>query len=203
MKLKYWKKSERSAYLSLDDEIWGVLSLRTLQRLHPFSSELDISETQSQHLISELEKKAWWQITEYLAKAEHSEHQCRLFLGRKDYHKSIIDRCIELCKEKGYLDDARFAEILIRSLFERGKSARAITEKLYEQRIPPALYEPILQELQDPEQNRQLLREQIQKLLYKHRAQEPWKAKEKVYASLFRKGFSLDEIAQAWEGPDE
>ncbi|MCB5270445.1 MAG: recombination regulator RecX [Candidatus Cloacimonetes bacterium] len=203
MKLKYWKKSERSAYLSLNDEIWGVLSLRTLHKLYPLSCEAEISEAEAQHLISELEKKAWWQITEYLARAEHSEHQCRLFLGRKDYHKSIIDQCIELCKEKTYLDDARFAEILIRSLFERGKSKRAIIEKLYAQRIPPALYEPILQELQDPEQNQTLLREQIQKLLYKHRAQEPWKAKEKVYASLFRKGFSLDEIAQAWESPDE
>ncbi|MCB5265920.1 MAG: recombination regulator RecX [Candidatus Cloacimonetes bacterium] len=203
MKLKYWKKSERSAYLSLNDEIWGVLSLRTLHRLYPLSCEAEISEAEAQDLISELEKKAWWQITEYLARAEHSEHQCRLFLGRKDYHKSIIDKCITLCKEKTYLDDARFAEILIRSLFERGKSKRAIIEKLYAQRIPPSLYEPILQELEDPEQNRELLREQIQKLLYKHRAQEPWKAKEKVYASLFRKGFSLDEIAQAWEGPDE
>ena len=203
MKLKYWKKSERSAYLSLNDEIWGVLSLRTLHRLYPLSCEAEISEAEAQHLILELEKKAWWQITEYLAKAEHSEYQCRLFLGRKDYHKSIIDKCIALCKEKTYLDDARFAEILIRSLFERGKSKRVIIEKLYGQRIPPSLYEPILQELQDPEQNQQLLREQIQKLLYKHRAEEPWKAKEKVYASLFRKGFSLDEFAQAWEGPDE
>ncbi|MDD2230416.1 MAG: regulatory protein RecX [Candidatus Cloacimonetes bacterium] len=203
MKLKYWKKSERSAYLSLNDEIWGVLSLRTLHRLYPLSCEAEISEAEAQDLISELEKKAWWQITEYLARSEHSEHQCRLFLGRKDYHKSIIDKCIELCKEKTYLDDARFAEILIRSLFERGKSKRSIIEKLYAQRIPPSLYEPILQELQDPEQNQTLLKEQIKKLLYKHRAQEPWKAKEKVYASLFRKGFSLDEISQAWEGPDE
>ena len=96
MKLKYWKKSERSAYLSLNDEIWGVLSLRTLHRLYPLSCEAEISEAEAQHLILELEKKAWWQITEYLAKAEHSEYQCRLFLGRKDYHKSIIDKCIAL-----------------------------------------------------------------------------------------------------------
>lgn len=199
MKLKYWKKSEASAYLSLDDEIWGVLSNRTLQRLYPLACELEISGSEAQKLISELEKKAWKQITEYLARAEHSEHQCRLYLGRKDYHQSIIDQCIGLCKEKGYLDDARFAEILVRSLLERGKSVRAITEKLYEQRIPPSLYEPILQELQDPVQSQELLKEQIQKLLFRHRAQEPWKAKEKVFASLFRKGFALDEISQAWD----
>lgn len=202
MKLNYRKKNERSAYLSLNDEIWGVLSLRTLQRLSPLSDEAEISETESQKLISELEKKAWRQITEYLARAEHSTQQCRLFLARKDYHQSIIDKCIRLCLEKGYLDDARFAGILIRSLFERGKSKRAITEKLYEQRIPPSLYEPILQELEDPEQSRALLKEQIQKLLFRHRAQEPWKAREKVLASLFRKGFSLDDIHQAWDDLD-
>ncbi|MCB5254004.1 MAG: RecX family transcriptional regulator [Candidatus Cloacimonadaceae bacterium] len=199
MKLKYWKKSEASAYLSLNDEIWGVLSNRTLRRLYPLASELEVSETEAQELISRLEKKAWAQITEYLAKAEHSEHQCRQYLGRKNYHNSIIDKCIELCKTKGYLDDARFSEILIRSLLERGKSTRAISEKLYEQRIPASLYEPILQELQDPEQSLELLKQQIQKLLFRHREQEPWKAKEKVFASLFRKGFPLDDITRAWD----
>ncbi len=199
MKLKYQKKNERTAYLSLNDEIWGVLSLRTLQKLYPLADELEISQEEAQKLISDLEKKAWRQITEYLARAEHSEHQCRLFLGRKDYHKSIIDKCIKLCLDKGYLDDTRFAEILIRSFYERGKSQRGIIEKLYEQRIPPSIYEPLLRELEDPQLSQKLLREQIQKLLFTHRAQEPWKAKEKVFASLFRKGFSLEEIAKAWD----
>jgi regulatory protein len=203
MKLNYRKKNERRAYLSLNDEIWGVLSLRTLHRFAPPDQDLELSDQAAQDLISELEQRAWWQITDYLAKAEHSEHQCRNFLSRKDYHPSIIDKCITLCKEKGYLDDARFAEILIRSLFERGKSKRAIITKLYQERIPAAVYEPLISQLQDPALNQAQLIEQIHKLRYRHREEQPYKAKEKIFASLFRKGFGLDEITQAWDAADQ
>lgn len=199
MKLKYWKKTERTAYLSLDDLIRGVLSIRTLRHLFGSETELEISDEAAIDLIQKLKKQAWTQITDYLAKAEHSEHQCRNFLERKSYAPDIIDEVIALCKDKGYLDDSRFASILIRSLLERGKSQRAIIQKLREQRISKDIYEPLLEDLYDPRRGHQLLTEQIDKLLFRHHETEPRKAKEKIFASLYRKGFSLDEISSAWE----
>jgi len=203
MKLKYWKKTERSAFLSLDDTVWGVLSLRTLHHLYPFASEQEISGQEAQELIKLLQNSAWKQLTDYLAKAEHSEHQCRNFLRRKEYHPQIIDQCIRLCKEKGYLDDARFAGILIKSLFDRGKSRRAITNKLYEHSISPSIYEPIIKDLHDPVAEQEMMKEQIQKLSFRYRELEPYKAKEKIFASLFRKGFSLEAINSAWNALDK
>ncbi len=178
--------------------MWGVLPSRTLHYLYPFSPEQEISDAQAEELKAALEARAWWLITEYLAKSEHSEHQCRAYLKKHSFHPSIADKCIALCKAKGYLDDHRFAEIYIRSMLERGKSRRAIIQKLSEHRIPPEALSALFEEQEEPQQSLDLLKEQISRLLWKHRAQEPRKAKEKVYASLYRKGFTLEDIGEAW-----
>ncbi len=202
MKLKYWKKTKHSAYLSLDDLVWGVLSVRTLHHLFPYGEEIEISDDAAHELIEKLENAAWHHLTDYLAKAEHSENQCRNFLMRRAYHQDIIDKCIHLAKEKGYLDDIRFAEILIRSLYERGKSRRAILMKLRLEKISPQIAEPLLESLHDPESSKSFLKDQIVKLSFRHRDEQPYKRKEKIFASLFRKGFSLDEISSAWDDID-
>lgn len=198
MLLKYWTKNKNHSFISLDGEVWGVLPTRTLHHLYPFVSEIQISETQADELIALLEKRAWWMLTDYLAKSEHSEHDCRNYLRKHSFQEGIVDKCIGLCIEKGYLDNRRFAEIYIRSLLERGKSKRAILMKMKEHRLDASVAESLLAELDDGKQSREMLKEQIIKLMRKHHQEEPRKAKEKIYASLYRKGFSLDEIADAW-----
>lgn len=201
MKLKLWKKSERDrkAFVSLNDELWGVLSVKTLQSfLYPVPCELEIREDDAHILQKALRDAAWWEVTDYLARAEHSSHQCRALLARRFYHESIIRKCLELCSEKGYLDDSRFAEILIHSLVERGKSKRAIIAKLREQRLPSSLYEPLLEQLYDPKENASRLTEEISKLLFKYRELPKPSQKDKVFTSLYRKGFDLDDISAAW-----
>ncbi len=119
-------------------------------------------------------------------------------MRKHSFQEGIADKCIALCIEKGYLDNRRFAEIYIRSLLERGKSKRAILMKMKEHRLDASVAESLLAELDDGKQSREMLKEQIIKLMRKHHEEEPRKAKEKIYASLYRKGFSLDEIADAW-----
>lgn len=180
--------------------MWGVLPSRTLHHLFPFQTELEISPAQAEELISLLEKRAWWLITEYLADCEHSEFQCRAYLKRNSFHPEITEKCIAVCKEKAYLDDYRFAEIYIRSMLERGKSKLSILQKLAEHRIDKSVVNQILDEQADPDQHLIQLKEQIARLLWRYRTEDPRKAKEKVYASLYRKGFSLDDIGEAWRG---
>jgi regulatory protein len=201
MKLKFWTKHDktRAAYVSLDSTIWGVLDIRTLRSMHPFADEIELDETGSKEIIKLLEDRVWWLLTEYLAKAEHSEHQCREYLSRKDFHPSLIDKAISLAKEKKYLDDRRFAEILIRSLVDRKKSKRYIIQKLYAQKIPESIYAEHLEGAIDPEAGRDMLAEMINKLRYQHRELPLFKQKEKAFASLYRKGFELEDIAAAWE----
>jgi len=201
MKLKYWTKNDKSraAYVSLDNEIWGVLDIRTLRSMYPFACELDLDEAQEQEIMKLLESRVWWLLGEYQAKAEHSEQQCREYLTRKEFHGSLIEKAITIAKDKKYIDDARFAEILIRSLLDRGKSKRYIIQKLFTHRIPESLYLPLLSDAIDPEYSRNALREMIEKLRHQYRELPPFKQKEKVFASLYRKGFDLEDIAAAWE----
>ena len=200
MILKYWTKHEKSraAYVSLDDELWGVLPLRTLRHLYPLGAQAELDEAGVNELKELLEKRVWQLLTEYLAKAEHSEHQCRSYLKRKDFHHTIIEKAISIALEKRFIDDARFSEILVRSLVERGKSRRYITQKLYEQRIPEALYQPFLEEYLSADTLKENLDAQMAKLLIRYRTEPPAKQKEKIFASLYRKGFELEDIAAAF-----
>lgn len=199
-KLKYWAKTEkaRAAYVSLNDELWGVLELRTLRSLYPLSQDIELDEAGVKEIVALLEKRVWWLLCEYLAQAEHSEYQCREYLKRKDFHPNLIQKAIALAKEKKLLDDRRFSEILIQSLLDRGKSKRYIIEKLYAHKIPASLYEELLAEIVQPEQVRDNLSEQMQKLLDRYRNETPAKRKEKVFASLYRKGFELEDIAACY-----
>lgn len=198
MILKYWTKTKRLSYISLDNVVWGVLPVRTLHHMYPFAMEQEISVSQAEELFRELEKRAWWILTDYLAKAEHSEKQCRMLLARHSFHADIADKCIALCKEKGYLDDSRFAELYIRSLQEKGKSPRMISQKLKEQGIAGEIAQELLSALDDPAGREELLQDQISRLLYKYRELQPFKAKEKIFASLYRKGFSPEDIYTAF-----
>ena len=201
MKLRYWKRFEtdRAVFISLDEQLWGVLNLRTLQAILPYHTDEEISQELATKLIETLKKKAWWQLTEYLAKSEHSTKQATDYLKRKHYHPEIIAECISLCTEKQYLNDARFAEILIRSLLERGKSKRIILQKLHEQNIASSVYESILQETEEPEEYKDRIISLMNDLVRKHQDLPRHKCKEKVFASLYRKGFDLDDISAAWE----
>ncbi|MFA7543130.1 MAG: RecX family transcriptional regulator [Candidatus Cloacimonadaceae bacterium] len=201
MKLKYWAKTEkaRTALVSLNDELWGVLELRTLRSLYPLSQEVELDEAGQREIVSLLEKRVWWLLCEYLAQAEHSEYQCREYLKRKEFHPSLIQKAITLALEKKLIDDRRFSEILIQSLIDRGKSKRYIIEKLYAHKIPANLYETLLEMIVQPEQVKDNINAQMQKLLDRYRELPPAKRKEKVFASLYRKGFDLEDIISRWQ----
>ncbi|MCB5260211.1 MAG: regulatory protein RecX [Candidatus Cloacimonetes bacterium] len=198
MLLKYWTKNKQLSFISFDDELWGVLPQRTLHFLFPFQSETEISPAQETELKLELEKRAWKLITDYLAKSEHSEYQCHIYLQNKHFHPTIVHKCLKLLKMKGYLSDRRFAEIYIQSMLERGKSKNAIRFKLKEHKISDDIFNELWENLQDPILRKELLEEQIANLLVRYRHEEPQKAKQKVFTSLYRKGFCMDEISDAW-----
>lgn len=198
MILNYWAKNKASAFVSLDGLCWGVLPLSTLRHLFPFG-ETELSEAETEELKELLRRRAWQLLLDYLARQEHSKLECNNYLKRHQFHPSIIESCIRQATEKNFLNDNRFAGLYIQSLFERGKSRRQIIVKLKEKGITEAIYEELLEELADPAAQRELLKEQIEALKYRHRELAPPKRREKVFSSLYRKGFSLDEISEVYD----
>ena len=196
MILKLLKKSDKETkiWIYLDDELWGTLPARVLQRFLPLPFEEQVSEEEAEEIKSALIDSAKNRLLDYLAEFERSTRQCRNLLKRHHYHDSIIHPLIAEATSLGYLDDSRFAEILVRSLAERNKSRNYIVGKLFLQGITASIYEPYLEEYICKTDVRTYLAAEISKLKVRYRELPPAKQREKIIASLYRKGFDLDDI---------
>ena len=200
MLLKIQKKfeKERNSQVTLDNVCWGILPDRILLPHYPIPYEGEIGEDKAEELVSLISGFARDQLFKYLGDAEHSSRQCADFLKRKKIHPSLIDGLIADFIEKKYISDARFVNILVESLFQRGKSKNYVIGKLRELKMPEELWEKSLKEHYNPEANLENLKEQVLKLKLNYKDLPLAKQKEKIVRSLYRKGFDLDDIFAAW-----
>ncbi len=202
MILQIRKTTEKAflASISLDDTVWGTLPARVLLTLYPVPCRLQIEDEQAEELKASLLSAAQNRLLDYLAKFEHSEFQARIYLQKYRFHSSLIEQAIAEAKERKYLDDDRFAEIYVRSLAERNKSRNYIVGKLHEQRIPPPIYQPYLDEYLVREDQVLYLKEQIDRLRLRYADKSPREQREKIIGSLYRKGYDLEQINEAMRG---
>jgi len=200
MHLKMQKKFERdkSSIVTLDGIERGILPDRILLPLFPIPYEGDIVDSQADELLETISHQARQQLLKYVADSEHSTRQCHDYLSRKLYPKALIDNLITEFQDKKYIDDARYLRILIGSLIDRKKSKRAILTKLRETRLPSVLWETTLNELFKQADNLENLKEQVLKLRLSYAELPLTKQREKIFTSLFRKGFDLEDIHTAW-----
>jgi len=201
MFLKITKKAEKdkNSLIIMDNEIRGILPDRILLTYFPLPFAGEIDGEQGKELLSLIEKNARQQLWKYVSAQEHSSVQCRQFLARKKYSAELIDTLLKEFQTKKYIDDQRYVQILIASLVERKKSKRAIILKLKETHLPTELWEGKLKEIYNSEEEKENLKEQFDKLLFRYRNLPLNKQKEKVFASLYRKGFNLDDIHTVWQ----
>ncbi len=198
MLLKIWtdRPQDRKAKLSIDNTLWGTLPCGVLLSLYPVPSEQEIDHAGFDRLRLLLSERAYSLLLDYLAKQERSTWQCRQNLRKHSFHPSIIEECIKTATTAHYLDDTRFAELLARSLAERKKSRVYAVNKFYEHKIPPETYEPFLDEYFRPQEQKEWLLPQVQKLQSRYQALPPYEARNKIIASLYRKGYELELILE-------
>lgn len=199
MTLRISPKNRFTAIIELDSVCRGTLPKKALPANYPELFTGEISAAEGEELLSLLRERAFNLLLDWLAQAERSTLQCRNFLKRKLYHSTIIEDAIARCQEFKYVDDTRFAGVLIRSYVARRASKRAIIAKLREQRVPSSIWEPLMTELYGKEETSENLGELMQKYCVTHRDLPRPKLKEKVFTYLFRKGFELTDILAAWE----
>ncbi len=200
MHLSLTKKFEcdRSSIVTLDNIVRGILPDKILLTLFFIPFEGLIPEQQAVELLDIINHQAHQQLLKYISDSEHSSRQCREYLTRKLYQKATIDKLITDFTARKFIDDARYLKLLTESLIERKKSKRAIIAKLRETRLPSELWEEMIGELFNETDNLENLKEQVLKLRV-HYAELPLsKQKEKIFVSLFRKGFDLDDVQSAW-----
>lgn len=124
--------------------------------------------------------------------SERSEHAVRQRLAKEGFTNEEIDEAVSRALDYGFIDDMRFAAILIRSRLSQGKGTAGIQRELREHGIEiddvPGWPEEFVEE--DDEYNRAL------QYLDKH----PTRSKNKrdgAYRKLVQRGFSSSVAASA------
>ena len=82
-----------------------------------------------------------------LVRREHSRRELHFKLERREIDATVIDVVLAQLVEDGYLSDARFAEVFVRSRHERGVGPLRIRAELRERGVEDALVEAAFREL--------------------------------------------------------
>jgi len=137
-------------------------------------------------------KKAKERVVRSLQFSDKSEYTMRSKLAEDKYDADIIDAAIEWAKSKKYLDDERFAESFIRCHADN-KSKRKLAFDLQEKGVASDL---IARAIEDADIDEDA---QIKSILEKKKYSKDLdkKEKDKIIASLARKGYSWGAIKKA------
>lgn len=197
MKIEYRpKEGHREVFLIfLDQEPWREVHLAIFGRRPKWPSAVE-SCSVWQDQFNELEYQA---VKQYVLRRLSSQHyhsaQLTKLLKERFVQSSTIERVIEECIHWGYLNDEAWVESFMRSRLRRC-SLRSLIPKLQARGLPSSLIKEIAAHWQDSDQEV----ETVKKLLetkYRSKDLKQPQERQKVIASLLRKGYPFTSIKQA------
>lgn len=154
----------------------------------------ELKEEDYQEIVTViLVKRSKLRAMHLLKSMDRTEKQLRDKLKDGGYPPDVIDTALDYVKGYGYIDDHRYASNYIRT-YRESKSQKRIMYELEMRGIPKDLYGGYLEDNPADEMV------QIEKWLKKKRYSNEdgdFKIKQKMAASLARKGFSYDNIQRA------
>jgi len=131
--------------------------------------------------------KAYVRALDLVSRRLRSEKEIRDYAWRKQWSEEVRERVVERLKDRGYLDDAKFAEAFVRSrVNSRSFSRRKMEQELMKKGIGRDL---IAQALASEDFDES---ESLKKLVAKKRAR--YESDEKLTQYLVRQGFRYDDI---------
>jgi regulatory protein len=185
------KNSERVS-IFLDGKYSFSLSLDELVT-HKLKNNDELSEADAKKFkkISD-DGKLRARSLEWLMNRPHSEREFRDYLYRKKAAPEQIESLVNEFSEKGYLDNAKFAEWFSELQSRRNKSNRAIRAELLKKGISRQAIEEVMEEQGGDELERlkALIAKKSKSSRYKN---DPLKLKQ----YLASQGFSYDSIKEA------
>jgi len=105
------------------------------------------SNTEPESGFAEARQKAYACALRLLVRREHSARELRFKLERREIDVAVIDEVLAQLVDDGYLSDARFAEVFVRSRYERGVGPLRIRAELRERGVEDHLVEDAFREL--------------------------------------------------------
>ncbi len=179
----------------LNDEFAFVLYKGELRR-YGIKQDMVFTEELQQEIVGNvLVKRAKLRAMHLLEKNDRTEADVRQKLRDNLYPPSAIDEAIAYVKSYHYIDDERYAANYIR--YKSASSSRnEIRQTLLQRGISKETIDAQL-EGSDFDESELIIK------LMKKRCKEPeqlsYEDKQKLFAYLYRKGFSFDKIGKAWD----
>ncbi|MFZ5974181.1 MAG: regulatory protein RecX [Bacillota bacterium] len=197
-------------------EITGLVPLRGVRgRLRVFLDEeyaFTVSEKKIAHMelkvgnaidpremletVCEDEKnRALHSALYFLGRAERSRAQVVRYLEAREYLPEIIEGVIEKIEEYGYVNDTRFAGMLLNDRAKiRGKSRRAIKHEMAEKGLDAQTIEDAMAQYDQADEHRNAMH--IAKKYYMKNEGNRQDFERKAGAALFRRGYDYDVIRE-------
>jgi len=137
-----------------------------------------------------------------LLKMDRTEADVRQKLEEGGYPSEAVDAAIDYLKSFHYLDDYRYASEYIR-IKSGSMSCRMIKQKLSEKGISKNVIEEVYNEIDSEDKSDreiELIRKLIDKRCKGRTSDMEYREKQKLYAYLYNKGFSIENIDRAYNG---
>lgn len=133
--------------------------------------------------------KAFMRAYDQLSRRARSEWELRDYLKRKEYEEPIINQIITTLQDKGYVDDAKFAESWVRNRrLLKATSKMRLRQELRQKHVSDEVISRALEEDETSEQD------VLKDLVTRKRQQSRYQDTEKLTAYLLRQGFRYDDI---------
>ena len=130
-----------------------------------------------------------------LDKRDYSRRELLRKLTEKGIDEADAGAALDRLEELGFVDDARYAPIVVRHYAAKGYGRRRVQEELQRRGIPRELWDSALEELPEQEDTLdRLLRSRLRGADPDDRA-----ALKKASDALLRRGFGWEEIQEAAE----
>ncbi len=177
------------------DHIIGALPLSNALLFGGQDSEFSISDEEYEKLISEIVNYAWNRLLNYLTYRERSVAECRNYLKNLPLNEKYIQALIDKAQKYNYLNESRFAELLVSSLINRKKSLPEIKNALFQKQIENDLTESLIAKLYDRDTKKEILRAMVEKAIKRYPESDSYKDYQKCIAFLMRKGFHYSDFS--------
>lgn len=115
---------------------------------------------------------------------------------RKEFLPEHIERILDECRQLGYLNDNEWLDGFVRGQLSKKRGPQAIASKLYQKGFSREKIQAVVAALKDGHSQIDHIRDLL-KSKYKKKDLSDYKEKQKVIASLARRGFSFDDILAA------
>lgn len=157
----------------------------------------DLNEETYARIMNEiLPKRAISRCNYLLSKQEKTSGQIRESLFRSGYPTAIIEKTIEYLKEKGYINDRRYASNYV-SYYKDKKGIEMIKVSLMKKGIKKEEIEEIIElELEGFENDQIKSIKRIVEKKCKNIENPTYEEKNKIKASIIRKGYKMNEVIE-------